>query len=219
MRYSLAILALVAFTVTGCDAVSNRLPTFMGGSDETNAGIRTLSLMDGSLRARGPDGYCIDQRASNARRGFVLMAGCARMSEEAAIMPSLDGVITVQFGAPESASVSGNVAEFASLLESAPGQTLLASGDDAAQLSRLTIQTGENHVIAGYNDASDTSLPGVSGPLQRGFVDIADRLVTVTVRSFDNAPLSARDSTRLIEAAIKEIVTVNAPQTATSDQN
>ncbi|MCF2905826.1 hypothetical protein L0666_12580 [Octadecabacter sp. CECT 8868] len=213
MSVRACVLAVAAFGLVGCEdvsgAVTDGLSRIGAPSDATAQGIRTLSLMQGDVLVRGPEGYCVDQAASNARRGFAVMAGCALMSEDAAIMPSLDGLITVQVGADETSSVAGNEEAFAAFLETEAGRGLLAADSDTASVGEVTTIAGDGRVLARFEDASGPVFQGTTGPQWRGFLDVKGRLVTITVLSFERNELSRSEGERLMGAALEEFVEVN----------
>lgn len=189
------------------------LPQFGASDDATAQGIRTLSLLDSSVRVRGPDGYCVDQAASSARRGFAVLADCAILAEDAALMPTLDGLITVQFGEAGSASVNGNEEAFAAFLESETGRGLLAGDGDVSNVETVTTVTDRAAVMARFQDLSGSAFTGTNGPQWRGFLDVHNRLVTVSVLSFDRRTLSRSEGERLLTVAMAEIAEVNVDAT------
>jgi len=207
------ILAAVLLSLTGCDQVSDRLTQGLSQigttRDATSEGIRTLALLGGAVRVRGPEGYCVDQAASNARRGFAVMAGCALLSEDVAIMPSTDALIAVQFGAEGTASIGENGEAFASFLKTETGRTLLSQEADATSVSDLTTVLDRVGVLARFEDASGPAIGGTSGPQWRGFLDVDGRLTTVSVLSFDRNPLGRSEGERLLVVAMTELVEAN----------
>ena len=210
---------VAAAALVGCTEVTtgiaDRIASIGGPVDATGEGIRTLALMDGSVRARGPEGYCIDQGASNARRGFAVMAGCALLSEDAAVMPNLDGLITVQFGDAETASITDNEEAFAAFLKSDAGRGVLSATGDLANVSEVSTVSDRAGVLARFEDTSGPNFPGTSGPQWRGFLDIEGRLVTVSVLSFDRAALSRSEGERLLVVAMAELAEANVIETPT----
>lgn len=177
-----------------------------GGSD---VGVRTLALYDGSVRAGGPEGYCIDRAASNARRGFAVLAGCALLSAEE-VMPRLDGVIAVQFAEANSAVVRGREADMATFLQSADGRATLSRNGSAEQVAVLFANSRANRVIIAFQDGAGPAMAGTAGPVWRGFMDINGRLVTVSVHSSERKPLEPDDARRLLEIAMVELTGANA---------
>ena len=215
------VLAVAAFGLIGCDDVSSTivdgLSSIGAPRDATSEGIRTLSLLGGDVRVRGPEGYCIDQGASNARRGFAVLAGCALLSEDAAVMPRLDGLVTVQIGAAETASITGNEEPFAAFLKTEAGRGVLASTGDLATVPEVATVTDASAVLARFEDTSGPIFPGTSGPQWRGFLDVNGRLVTVSVLSFDRNTLSRSEGERLLVVAMAELIEANAPDVADND--
>lgn len=209
------VAALALFGLAGCDAVSTTvadgLALISAPSDATGEGIRTLALLDGSVRVRGPEGYCIDQSASDARRGFGVMVGCALLSDDAAIMPTLDGLILVQFGAEDTASVTDNEDAFARFLASQSGRAVLAANGDAASVLEVATVVDRSAVLARFEDTTGPAFEGTSGAQWRGFLDVGTRLATVSVLSFDRNPLTRAEGERLLVVALAELAEVNAP--------
>ncbi len=209
------VLGLALFGLAGCDEfnsqVTDGLSRIGAPADSTGDGIRTLALLGGDVRVRGPEGYCIDQGASNARRGFAVMAGCALLSDNAAVMPALDGLVTVQFGEPNTASVTNNEDAFAAFLETDAGRGLLAGSGDVANVSEVATISDRAGVLVRFEDTSGPAFAGTSGPQWRGFLDINGRLATVSVLSFDRAVLSRGEGERLLIVSMAELAEVNAP--------
>jgi len=216
------VVAFAMFGLSGCDQVSgvvtDGLARISAPDDVTSEGIRTLALMGGDVRVRGPEGYCIDQGASNARRGFAVMVGCALLSEDAGVMPTLDGLIMVQFGAEDTASVSGNEDAFAAFLSSDAGRSILAGDGDLAKVAEVATTSETDAVLARFEDTSGPSFAGTSGPQWRGFTDVKGRLVTVSVLSFDRDALSRSEGERLLVVALEELAAVN-DVTGASEEN
>ena len=210
VRLVLSGLALVG--VMGCDAVTDRIaafPNVAAGSNETSEGIRTLAMLGGDVRVRCPEGYCIDQGASDARRGFAVLVGCALLTDEGAIMPNLDGLITVQFADEGTASVTDNEDAFASFLESDAGRGVLAGNGDLVSVGAVSTITDRAGVLARFEDTSGPSFTGTSGLQWRGFLDVGDRLATISVLSFDRKALSRGQGERLLIVAMAELAEIN----------
>jgi hypothetical protein len=201
------ILALAGLSwLSACD-LGITLPGF--GRDMTGDGIRTMALLDGAVRVRGPRGYCVDQSASAASRGFAIMAGCAMLSERAATMPDRAGLITVQFGAPGSALVGSGAADLAEVLRDDAGQGMLSSGEAGVEVGE--VQVDDNRVMVRFEDHAGAPIPGTTPLVWRGFTDIGDRLVTVSVLAYDRDPLSGEAGRTLLDLALRALKEVNGP--------
>jgi hypothetical protein len=212
------VLAVAVFGLGGCeggtDGVMGQLAGIVAAPDATNQGIRTLSLLGGDVRVRGPEGYCVDQAASHARRGFAVLAGCALLSDGTAVMPNLDGLITVQFGDENTASVTGNEDALAEFLKTDAGRRLLAGSGDLAHVSQVATIIRRAGVLVRFQDASGPAFRGTAGPQWRGFLDIKGRFVTISVLSVESRALSRREAERLLVVAMAELVSANAPVAA-----
>ncbi|MGJ8611315.1 MAG: hypothetical protein ACSHWY_09480 [Octadecabacter sp.] len=215
MFVRLCVSALALSGLVACDSVN---ATLAGGlsqigapPDATGQGIRTLALLGGDVRVRGPEGYCVDQSASDARRGFAVMAGCAVLSADTPVMPSLNGLITVQFGDAGTASVTGNEDAFAAFLKSEAGRSVLATNGDMTTVVDVATIADRAGVLARFVDTSGPSIAGTSGPQWRGFLDINGRLATVTVLSLDYDDLTRGQGERLLIVAMADLAEVNAP--------
>jgi hypothetical protein len=194
MRLALAALILL----TGCEA----------GFDAR--GIRTLSVLDGAVSVRGPEGFCVDQQSSRAGSGFAVLAGCAVLSD-ATVMPTHEALITVQIGATDSAAVSGAEADLAALLRTVQGATLLSASSDPATVQVARIDRADGVVVVRFSDAAPTAIQGLEPLEWRAFLDIRGRLTTISLRGFDRAPLPADQGLRLLSQAIGALRAANAP--------
>lgn len=179
------------------------------GRDMTGDGIRTLSMLGGDVRVRGPEGYCVDQSSSSASRGFAILAGCAVLSDRAAVMPDRAGLLTVQFGDPGSALVTEGAAGLADYLRDDAGRALLASGDAGVDIGEVHVN--DNLVLVRFEDKGGAPVPGTTPAIWRGFTDVGDRLVTVSALSYSRAPLGRDAGRTLLELTFNALGEVNRP--------
>ena len=196
MRHALS--ALIILGLTGCEA----------GLD--GRGVRTLSMLEGAVSVRGPEGYCVDQQSSRPSSGFAVLAGCALVSD-AAMMPTLEGLITVQIGSANSASVSGAEAELAGLLRTAQGAQLLSAAGNPASVQVVRVDRADGVVVVRFSDAAPAPLPGLEPSEWRAFLDIRGRLTTISLRGFDRAPIPSDQGLRLLSQAIGALRSANTP--------
>ena len=171
--------------------------------------VRVLSLFDGEIVVQAPDGYCIDPATSRPSDGFAAMAGCALVSSDA-VMPSKDAWITVQTGAPGTAAVAGNEATLRSLLATASGVALLSARGQPTDITVRSLMSRDQVVIVRFIDSAAAPFPGLANDEWRAFLDLHDRLVTVTVRGFARAPLQPDDGLALLEQAVYSLISINS---------
>ncbi len=205
----LAFAALVA--VSACadlgDQFASALSDRGAARDGTNQGIRTLSMFSGDVRVRGPEGYCIDRQASRARTGFAVLAACARVSN-AELLPTLDGLLTVQIGEAGSAVVSGQEEVLASLLEQDAGQALLSAG--TAPVTVFGTESRDGLVLVRYSDPDAPEMQGTQATGWRAFLDLGNRSAVISLRAFETKPLAERDGEILIRTAASALAEANS---------
>lgn len=188
---------LLVLGLSGCTLASN------------GEAVRTLSLSDSEIVVQAPDGYCIDLATSRPSDGFAAMAGCALVSSDT-VMPSKDAWITVQTGAPGTAAVSGNEATLRSLLSTASGVALLSARGKPTDITVRSLMSRDRAVIVRFSDSATAPFPGLANDEWRAFLDLRDRLVTVTVRGFARSPLQPDDGLALLEQAVYSLNSVNS---------
>ena len=201
------LIVALAAVLGGCIGGDTGGFSFLQGLGQ-GRGVRTISLFDGDVRVRAPEGYCIDQEASQADTGFTVMAGCALVSS-AAIMPEIDGLLTVQVAATDSAMVAGAEAELLELLESDGGRTLLSSGGDAEQVTVDQVQALAGVIEVYFHDTDPNMHEGLGFDQWRAFFDMNGRLVTVGVRGYRRAPLSKAAGSRLLRLTVAALRDAN----------
>lgn len=199
MRFSAPLLALAA--LLGCDVLNEA------------RGVRTFALLDGTVHARGPDGFCVDPAASRPDAGFAAMGGCALISA-IALMPQTEGLITVQFGAAGSAAVDGDEAAVVALLRSAQGAGLLSATGRPEAIVVNGIETLPGTVMVRFSDAAPPLAQGLEQVEWRAFLDLRGRLVTVSVRGFTRAPLTRARGLDLMGQAVMALRAANPPEPA-----
>ncbi len=170
--------------------------------------VERMSVLDGAVQVQGPDGYCIDSRASQPGKGFVVLGSCAAISSKA-VQPLYPALMTVQIGPANSAAVAGAEGDMLSLLTSAQGAALLADGGNGGTV-RITGRSQTVGMVAvSFVDSGATHRAGLAPDQWRAFIDLSGRLVTVGIRSFANRPLSDRQGQSLLTAAVAALRQVN----------
>ena len=167
-----------------------------------------LAMFDGDVVTVGPNGYCADAVASRPDKGFAIFAPCATLGASSA-PTALSAITTVQVGDSGSAIVHGDPAGFAAVLSGDTGPKILARGSDATTVTiNMVIQDGARVSVYFTEDAA-AAIEGMQNAEWRSFFDLDDRLVTVSVRGIDAAPLSERDGVVLLDQAIAALIVAN----------
>ncbi|MCC7320517.1 MAG: hypothetical protein IT542_06000 [Rubellimicrobium sp.] len=195
----MAAIAL-ALALAGCGGL--RLP---------ESGVRAMALADGGVVAQAPEGYCLDRRTSRAETGFAVMGGCALLSR-LGVVPPVEGMITVQVGAPGSAAVTGAEEDLVTLLRSARGAQLLSSSGVPESILVEAIDHEPGAVLVRFHDAAPPIARGLERTEWRAFFDVAGRLATLTVRGFERAPMARETGRALLHEAMEALRAANLPQ-------
>ncbi|MFT6118127.1 MAG: hypothetical protein ACJAXK_000056 [Yoonia sp.] len=204
MRITLAgaLLALV-----GCSG--GTLPSFLGAMTGA-APVVQLAMFDGNVTAVGPNGFCADPAASRPSRGFAIFAPCATLGVDDA-PAAVSAIITVQIGSAGSGIVQNDPAGFAAVLEGSAGPTILARSGNADAVTVNKVVRDDVRVSVYFTDDAPATIEGTQEAEWRSFVDLNDRLVTVSVHGFDAAPLSLRNGAALLDQAVAALIVANMP--------
>ena len=193
------VLSLMA--LTGCNEV---LPDLSGAEP-----ITELALVGGAVTAAGPSDYCVDATTSQPRRGLALIAACSTLKGEGAI-PWRNAVIAVQVGEAGSAAVAGFEAQMAAFLETPAGAALLSRSGQPDAIEVRDTTAGQRGVTVIFTDTGPLPIPGTQQAEWRGFMDINDRLVTVSLRGLADDPLREGDGASLLREAMSAMRAANA---------
>jgi len=177
-------------------------------------GVQSLAVAGGAVTVQGPEGYCVDSRISRPARGFAALASCALISD-IAVVPGIEGLITVQVGDAGSAIVGGAEQDLSAILRSQTGAGLLANNGDPETVVMDTVETSAGLVIVHFTDTAPPIVDGLEQLEWRAFLDLGDRLVTIGVRGFDRAPLGRDQGLRLLNRAVYSLRSANSLDTVT----
>jgi len=204
---SLALLC-ACIALAGC-AGQGQVPGLgLFGAGE-GRGVTTLPLRSGAVEAKGPQGYCADRSVSRPDDGFAVFASCLRVTGNGTA-PSVDGLVMVQVGGPDTAAVTGAEEALAGVLLSDRGRSLLASGGSPESLQVADIEMQAGVVTVEFRDEAAVGPEGLGPVIWRAFLDVDGHLVTVSVRSFDTAPLAPNAQRALLGQAIDNLRGANA---------
>lgn len=180
-------------------------------------GVQTLDVAGGAVTVQGPEGFCVDTRTSRPGRGFAVLASCALVSDMA-VVPGIEGLITVQVGDAGSALVAGSERDLVSLLQSPTGAALLAGNGDAGSIDLDFVDNSPGLVLVHFTDSAAPMVPGVEALEWRAFLDLGDRLATIGVRGFARDPLGRDEGLRLLNRAVFALRAANRVETVEASE-
>lgn len=202
------VFAALAFAgvLAGCDGIGAELVP-SGGA------VASVPLLGGAVTAAGPEGFCVSPDASRPRAGFAAITACNAITGEGPL-PFSNGLITVQAGAPGTASVAGPGTAFSDFLRSEAGAAVLSTSGNAADVTVDRVFAGSGAVIAVFQDQSAASVPGTDPVQWRAFTDVNGHLVTVNLRSLTATPLVTSQGEALLRRAVRALLAANVRETA-----
>jgi len=126
-------------------------------------------------------------------------------------------IATVQVGRVGTAIVDDDPVTLAAVLQGPQGAAILApsGASDAVKVQDVAVDDARVTVV--FDDTSPPAIRGAQAKEWRGFLDIADRLVTVTVRGLDKAPLSDAAGAALLQKVMDGMVDINTTQTVAAN--
>ena len=203
MRVVRIALAGAAFVLAGC--LDGGLVSFLAPVT-TSAPITQIIMFSGDVVAVGPNGYCAALSASRPNTGFAIFTSCPALNGSAV---AIIGIVTVQIGQHGSALVEKHAVELAAVLQGVSGPIILARDGDTSTVMVKQVIQADARVSVYFDDDAPAAIYGTQEAEWRSFIDVNDRLVTVSVRGFDLAPLSARDGTTLLDQAVDVLIAAN----------
>lgn len=207
MFFAKMSVAGAVIALAGCSGnVSKVIDDLPGGVSEAAPAV---ALFRGDVIAVGPTGYCVDPDSSRIKTGFAILAPCTTLGVEGAVDVTR-AIATVQAGEKGSAIVEGNAEAFAAYLRGPDGPLALSRSGDADTVKVSEVQAKERHVIVYLQDKAPAFLDGAQEEEWRAFFDVAGRLLTVSVRGLDGAPLSESQGASLLEQAVKALFAANS---------
>ncbi|PJI86286.1 hypothetical protein BC777_2654 [Yoonia maricola] len=164
----------------------------------TSPATRSVALGEGAVVATTPEGYCVDEVASQTARDFAILAPCATLGAQAGV-PSVIGFATVQVGPAESGSAAVDELALRDYLITEDGARLLSQSGDAADVDILSSQAFNSQVMVHFADAGPPPFAGLQQEEWRAFTNINGRLVTIGVRGLAAAPLTEGPGATLLK--------------------
>lgn len=188
-RKSVAVQGICLAAALVLSACGSTEGLFVPGEDPEESSIPTsVTVFDGAMRVRLPDGYCVSAGDSLPAKGFVLAAPCRQLDGEKS---DVSHWVTLQYGAPGSAMITGQELAVLDYLTSVSGAALL--GDDVAISGSNVLPSG---IVLQVTDAApNATLPPVQW---RGFGDARDRLVTVGIRAEEGTDADGEMGQRIV---------------------
>ncbi|KAJ56991.1 hypothetical protein ACMU_00425 [Actibacterium mucosum KCTC 23349] len=181
----------------------------LGDINGTVPAAVTRSVMDGQVVVAGPDGYCVDPRATRENRdeAFVLLASCSSVSATpSATAPFAKSLITVTVTRPAQtgefdASLSGAEAFF----RSSDGRSAIAMDGDPSGVSLVSTETTDDMFVLQAELSDNGRAEGLGRNQWRAIFVVNDNLLSASVMSLASSELSAETGMAILQALVRKI--------------
>lgn len=178
-------------------ALSACVPTGTGGT-----GTRALAVAGGAVTIAGPQGYCIDRSASrdSDSGAFVLLGSCASLTgSRAAGLPPRPAILTASAsplgaGSSDFATALPGLAQF---FQSRAGRAALSRTGRAETVTVERVSAQGGVLYMRLSDSAEGH--GVEAAYWRAVMAVADRIVTLSVLSPKQGPLSSDEQRAVLD--------------------
>lgn len=169
----------------------------------------------------GPEGYCVDPTATrNAEdTGFVLMGNCAAIANSRRVVqPAIPAVLTAAVSdSSDGGRLSDSMADLDAFFRSEDGLRLISRAGDAETVTILDTLVEGDVFLLHAADTSAGTIDGVQEDYWRAYLDIGNRLATLSVIALDDRALTRDESLQTLRGFVVAVQQANAaPATAAS---
>ena len=182
----------------------------MGGTHGPRA-PKSMAVVGGALRVKGPEGYCVDAPASRAGEadGFVLLGSCRAISHHPRDPhPERPMVLTVAASAkPEDTPTDLAVLE--AHLRSDAGRRALSRTGEEASVSIIRTEQLDGVLYLRLTDDSPNPMGAVSRDCWRAFLDLNGSMVALTVTALASQPVDEKAGLAQAQRAVAALQKAN----------
>ncbi len=177
----------------------------LGGSQNSE-----VVVTQNQVRLAGPRGYCVDPDSvqNGQTQAFAVFGNCAAISGSFRTVQPKDQAIaltSVTSLGLDTPLVSDAPDAFVGLFETDAGKAALSRSNDAelVEVSESFLQG--DIVYLRVSDQSPNRLPGAQATFWRAYFDVGDSLVTVSLHSFEDEPLTRDAGLAALQSFVAEI--------------
>jgi hypothetical protein len=202
----LAVVALLA----GCGGGFR-----LGGADAPTEVAVTSDL----VVVTGPEGYCVDPTATrnSGDTGFVLMGNCAAIANSRrVIQPATPAILTAAVSeASDGGRLSDSMADLDAFFRSEDGLRLISRSGDAGTVTVLETLVEGDVFLLHAADTSEGAIDGVQDDYWRAYLDVGNRLATLSVIALEDRALSREESLGTLRDFVTAVQGANAAPAVT----
>lgn len=186
----------------------------MGVGPSGSAPVRAVPVTSDMVTVTGPEGFCVDPESTrdNGSTAFVLLGNCAVISDRrSAGQPSVQAILTASLSeADASQTLRGAIPDLSAFFVSEEGRQLLSRAGEAETVEVLdSFHQGDVFYLRA-RDSSASEIQNVSADYWRSYLDVGDRIATLTVLGQEDSPIPADTSLQTLRAFTQAVQDANA---------
>ncbi|PIV73531.1 MAG: hypothetical protein COW55_12515 [Rhodobacteraceae bacterium CG17_big_fil_post_rev_8_21_14_2_50_65_11] len=176
--------------------------------------MREVAVTRDRVTITGPAGFCVDPDSTrdSEATAFVLMGNCAVISNRrSAGEPSVPAVLTASISEADPAqTLQGSIPRLNAFFNSDEGRALLSRTGDADTVEVLdSFHQGDIYYLRA-RDSSASDIQNVSSDYWRSYLDIGDRIATLTVLAREDEHLPAEAALATLRQFTQAVVDANS---------
>ncbi|WP_298259492.1 hypothetical protein [uncultured Litoreibacter sp.] len=215
------VLSLASLLLAAC----GETPLAGLGATGPNEPLSEVTVTSDRIVLRGPDGFCIDPQSSDHRpsKAFMVFANCAAIAgDEELPQPFVSAVVTATVlpAGRKQLTIAQSPVALAEFFNSDAGKAVLSASGDAAKVTILDSYSRNDAFVIHAQDTSTPLVEGTSNTYWRGYYNVKNSIVALTVFSTDASPISSSDGLQTLydfgAALMKGQAPSAAPPTAKS---
>lgn len=175
--------------------------------------VREVAVTRDMVTVTGPQGFCVDPDSTrdSGATAFVLMGNCAVISNRrSAGQPAVPAVLTASISeADPDQTLREAIPELDTFFGSEEGRALLSRAGEAETVELLDSFHQGNVYFLRARDSSASEIQNVSSDYWRSYLDIGDRIATLTVLGREDEPIGTEESLATLRAFTQAVLIAN----------
>ena len=176
---------------------------------------REVAVTSDAVVVTGPPGFCVDPGSTrdNGATAFVLLGNCAVISNRrSAGQPAVAAVLTASISdADPGQNLRESIPQLDAFFASEEGRQLLSRAGEAETVEILdSFHQGDVYFLRA-RDSSASEIQNVSADYWRSYLDIGDRIATLTVLGRETAPLDSETGLATLRSFTEAVIAANPP--------
>lgn len=178
------------------------------------APVRAVSVTSDMVTVSGPEGFCIDPESTrdSGDTAFVLLGNCAVISDRrSAGQPAVQAILTASLSeADASQTLRGAIPDLGDFFASDEGRQLLSRAGEADTVEVLDSFHQGDVFYLHARDSSASEIQNVSSDYWRSYLDVGDRIATLTVLGREDNPVPSDTGLQTLREFTQAVQLANA---------